>query len=858
MRSLCTLPPPQSAQKFDICQQVQQALINPNAYSFVEILKSCIDLGSIGTGNLVYSILVEEFLDTNLFIGNTLLNLYGKNNHFHDANNVFVRMLHRNVVTWNVIVSSHLKHEQEHLVFHLFWRMQLEGLQHDKFTFVSVLKACWNIESLCHGKIIHTLLLAGGCQEDVYVASALIHMYAVCCSIETACIEFRNLPAQNVVAWNALITAFIKDGRNQEALSTFNEMQLSKVQPNEVTFITILRAMSGLTCLSDVMLIHAYVIEANFESHIMFGTSLTDVYAKSGCLQEAERVFKWLPKNCAVVWSVLLSGYVELGTNTDVLNLFKRMQNHGLILNSAIYLSLLRASSKLAVLCLGMLVHTLIVESGDESEEFTRNALISMYMGFRSILDACFIFDGVLDHTVVTWSAMIEGYTELECGEEALALYQRMLKRGASPNNITFLSILEACSIMQSLVEVKRVHMMMKEIGVLGDLIIGNMLIDVYAKCGSIERALEIFRESSKQCPSTWNSIISAYVRHGDGWQALSLFYGMQTAHIKPDNVTYINALKACCCMSTLREGRLVHINSVYDNVEIDATFQSSLIDFYAKHESLEDAEKQFNKSLTQGRAPCNAMITGYAHHGKCQEVFDLLLQMFNKAIMPDAVTIIALIQACSKTASLVHGKLVHQYAVQSGYSLNIIIGNGLIDMYGKCGTILDAQVVFDSLVERDIISWTTLIAAHAFHGEIHMALHCFIRMQEEGFQPNHATLVSLLSACGHAGIVKQAVAYMERIRGDYLLLDTNEHHNTMVDVLGRQGCLMEAEDLMRTTPCVNTTVGWASLLCHCNTYINNNIGKQTFDKFISLDARHGSAYRQMAVLLMNSRELGC
>ncbi|MCO5591680.1 hypothetical protein L7F22_045671 [Adiantum nelumboides] len=720
-------------QHIEFCHQMQQILATPNAYAFVEILKLCTKWASLEHGNLTYFAVVEESLETNIFVWNTLISFYDKCHCIKDAEHVFAQLSPKNVVTWNAILSSYAKDGQDLVVFLLFARMHLEGLQPDKFTYVSTLKACCNIDSLCRGKVIHTLILEGGFQEDVYVGSALVHMYSVCCSLGTAYTEFEKLPNRNAVTWNAMITGYVKDCQNQIALTTFQRMQHGKVQPNEVTFINVLKAITSIESLLQGMLVHAFIIEGYFELNLMIGTTLIDMYAKCKSLRDAEEVFKRMSKVCVVTWSALLAGYVEHGSNIEALNLFKRMLAYGLALNSVIYLSLLKACAKLAVALFGMLSHALIIETGCEWQEFVRNALLSMHLNLGSSEDAIFVFESVPIRSVVTWSAMIEGYVKLGCGKEALVLFHQMLQHGARPNNVTFLSVLKACSSLHALNEGKLVHIQVTTSGVPADLSVRNTLIDMYAKCASITRALQVFSELPKRSASTWNVIISGYLHHNNGWEALRLFQSMQKEGVVPNIVTFINMLKACWCISAVEEGRLFHIIAMHYTGEMDAILQSALIDFYVKHGCLEDAEKQFDTSSKRDRVPCNAMITGYAQHGLCEEAFGLFLEMLKETIKPDIVTFIALLQACSTTAALVQGKLIHHCIMRSIHSLDVILGNALIDMYSKCGCIVHAQKLFDSLVNRDVISWTALIAGHVIDGEMGMACSASLKCKRRG-----------------------------------------------------------------------------------------------------------------------------
>lgn len=832
-------------QAIKLYYRMQQSCVIPLGYAFVGVLKACVSIVSLQHGKLIHLDIIESNFDSDEFVVHALINTYVKCRSLNDARRVFDKVPKASTVAWNVMIAgyAHDLHAVEAL--QLFWQMQNEGLQPDNFTYNSILKVCSSNEYLDQGKLIHTFIIRRGFESDVYVGSTLIHMYGQCGNLEDAHWIFDRLLNRSVVTWNAMIAAYVQHEKGWEAFQLYVQMQQKGIQPTDVTFISILRACSSMDAPEQGKIIHALIIRYGFEPDVMIGTALIDMYFKCGYLEDARGVFEKLPERNIVVWSVMVAGYADHGHGLEAFLIFEQMQEVGLAPNDVTLVSLLKACTSVAALDKGKLIHARIVQSG--YEEILGSTIIDLYVKCGNLRDSLQVFERLPKGSVVTWSAMIEGCAEHRYGQKALQLFLQMQQEGVIPNKVTFLSIMKACSSIEALDQGKLVHAQILESGFEMDVFVGNTLIDMYSKCGSITEAQRVFNRLSKHNVVTWNAMIAGNAQLGHGQEALRIFQQMQQKGIKENIVTLVSILKACCSMLAIDQGKLIHAYMVIQNCRIDVFLSSALIDLYAKCGCIEDAQRFFSKLSKRDLVAWNSIIVGYAQHGYNQEALQLFLQMQQEGVVPDNVTCVGILHVCSVMAALDFGRLVHAHVIKTVSLLNLHTGNALIDMYAKCGSLDDAHRVFDKMSEHDVVSWSTMVAGYAWHSDYKMALQYLENMQQEGLVPNNVTFVSLLSACSRVGLVNEAFHHFKTMTKAHGIIPVVDHYNSMVDILGRTGHLVEAEDLLQTTPFQTNTVGWTSLLSHCRTHGDVELGRHCFDQFVTINFRHASGYMLMS-----------
>ncbi|CAK9275513.1 unnamed protein product [Sphagnum jensenii] len=731
------------------------------------------------------------------------------------------------VFQWNRKLARCALVGQHEKMIELFQKMQQEGITPDSFTFVRVLNACASLQLLGEGRYIHSQILHNSCKSDIFVGNSLIDMYAKCGSIEDAGRVFKSMATHDVVSWNAMIMGYVICGQGHKALQLSEQMEFEGVTPDPVTFVGLLKACASLGALEEGRRIHTQIIQNSYESDIFVGSSLVDMYAKSGSIDDACRVFNKMPTRNVVSWNTMIMGHVKCGQGQKALELYQQMQCEGVQPDTVTFVGVLNACASLAAVDEGMRVHEQIVCSCCEFDVSVGNSLIDMYAKCGNLEDAKRVFRRMTTRDVVSWNAMIVGFVKCGEGHKALELFRQMQSEGVEPVPITFVGVLNACANATSLKEGRHVHEQIMRSGCESNIFVGNSLIDMYAKCGSIEDARRVFNRMVSRNAISWNALILGYVKCGQGHKALELFKQMQCEGLQPDHVTFVGILNACASVVALEEGRCIHEQIIQWDCEADVKVSNSLIDMYAKCGSIEDAWRVFTKMVTHNVISWNAIILGYLKCGQGTKALELYQQMQSEGVQPDPVTFVGVLNACASVSALEEGRCIHKQIISSDCKFDVFVACSLIDMYSKCGSIEDAQRVFNKLPTRNLVSWNAMLGGYAMHGHAKEALEHFQQMCQEGVEVDKVTFVSLLSACSHVGLVDEGLCYFESMGSVYRISAIAEHYACMVDLLGRAGQLQEAENLIDMMPFKPSAFVWKALLGACRIHGNVEMGER-------------------------------
>lgn len=487
--------------------------------------------------------------------------------------------------------------------------------------------------------------------------------------------------------------------------------------------------------------------------------------ASIGDLEKVNEVFSMLLKPDAYVWSAVISAHSNLGEFAQAISLYHQMINSKTVPDGHVFIAVLRACSSLLDLEQGMQIHASVLKSGFDLDVFISNTLVGMYAKCGNLEDAHMIFK-TLAHLqdVVTWSTIIQAYTEHGYPLKAYDLFQQMQQEGIQLNEFTYVCLLKACSNIGAAEYGERVHSYVIGSGFESNLFVGNTLMDMYSKCDSFDSACVLINKLVKQDVVTWSIIISGYAERGMFCETLQAFQEMQENGAKPDQVTYVCLTKACQSLEALKQARHVHCLIIESGLESDDLVGSAVVDMYFKCENAEDAQAVFERLSKQNVSTWNALIRGYSQYGHSQKAFRIIQSMEQEGLELDIVALLCLVSACSCSGDLRQGKQVHCHLIKFGIELNNAVGNSLIDMYSKCGSFEDACVLFDQLTERDVVTWNIMIAWHAQNCHGKEARFFFERMQEEGFTPNQVTWNALIAAQSCLGLAIEVFWQMQQV----------------------------------------------------------------------------------------------
>jgi len=551
-----------------------------------------------------------------------------------------------------------------------------------------------------------------------------------------------------IFSWNRRLARYVKLGQYEKAMELFHQMQQEGISPNKFTFVPVLNTCAKLQLLEEGRLVHQQIIQSRCEFGVFVGSSLVDMYTKCGSMEEAQRVFHLMPSRDVVSWTAMILGHVKCGEGQKALELFQQMQQEGVEPNSVTFLGVLNACATVVALDEGRHVHELIIRSNLESDLFVANSLINMYTKCESMDDAWRVFKKMQTRDVISWTAMILGHVKCGEGKKALEVFQQMRQEGVDPDPITFVGVLNACASIAALEEGRGIEELIIQCGCESRVFVSCSLVDLYIKCGSMEDAWRVFNKMPIRNVVSWTAMILGHVKCGQGQEALKLFQQMQQEGVEPNAVTFVGVLNACASVVALEEGRCVERQIIQSGCESNVFVCNSLIDMYGKCGSMGDAWRVFKKMPTHNVVSWTAMILGLVKCGEWQEALELFRQMQQQGVEPDPITFVGVLSACASVRKLQEGRHIEEQIVKYGHDSSVVVGSSLVDMYTRCGSMVDAWRVFHKMSTHDVVSWTAMILGHVKCDQPQKALELFEQMQQEGVKPNPVTFVGVLNAC--------------------------------------------------------------------------------------------------------------
>ncbi|KAH9798176.1 pentatricopeptide repeat-containing protein [Citrus sinensis] len=316
---------------------------------------------------------------------------------------------------------------------------------------------------------------------------------------------------------------------------------------------------------------------------------------------------------------------------------------------------------------------------------------------------------------------------------------------------------------------------------------------------------------------------------------------------LKVDEGTYALLLQECIFTKEYRKGRRIHAQMVIVGYVPNEYIKTKLLILYAKYGDLVTAHVLFDKPQQKSLISWNAIIAGYVQKGFEEVGLDYYYKMRENGLRPDQYTFASIFRACATLATLDYGKRAHGLMIKCGIRENVVVNSALIDMYFKCSSISDGRQVFDKLSNRNVVTWTSLIAGYGQHGRVVEVFQLFHRMTSEGFRPNYVTFLAVLSACDHGGLVNKGWDYFSSMLRDYGIQPRGKHYAAIVDLLGRAGKLQEAYEFVLSSPCMEHSVVWGALLGACRIHGDIDLVKVAAKKYFELDPENAGKYVVLA-----------
>ncbi|KAK9287507.1 hypothetical protein L1049_015928 [Liquidambar formosana] len=449
-------------------------------------------------------------------------------------------------------------------------------------------------------------------------------------------------------------------------------------------------------------------------------------------------------------------------------------------------------------------------------------------------------------------SSLIDEFTKF-CYQrdlpKAMKAMDSMQKQGIWADSITYSELIKCCLARGAVEQGKLVHKHVFSTGYEPKTFLINILLNMYVRFNLLGEAQKLFDQMPERNVVSWTTMISAFSNAKLNDKALGFLILMLREGVRPNMFTYSSVLRACDGLPNLRQ---LHCSIIKTGLDSDVFVRSALIDIYSKWGELQNALRIFNEMLTGDLVVWNSIIGGSAQNSDGDGALNLFKSMKRAGFLPNQATLTSVLSACTGLALLELGRQVHVHIMK--FNRDLILNNALLDMYCKCGSLEDANFVFIRMVERDVISWSTMIAGLAQNGYSGEALKLFESMKVSGPRPNYITILGVLFACSHAGLVEDGWYYFRLMKELFGIDPGREHYGCIIDLLGRAGKLDKAVKLIHEMECKPDAVTWRTLLSACRVHCNVELAIYAAKQILKLDPEDAGTYILLSNIYANSQ----
>ncbi|MCO5558293.1 hypothetical protein L7F22_011872 [Adiantum nelumboides] len=696
--------------------QMQQADASPNEATFVSVLKVCVCLSYIVTGQVIHHQIYELGYEAHTTGGNALIHLYNRCRRVEDAERTFQAMLKKDVATWNAIISTYSSQSLAVEALLLVVKMLESGLTPNSVTFISVLPICGSDEMLAVGEWLHSLILDLDLESDSMICNALLAMYGKCNCMARMQESFSKMPTQDVVSWNTLISAYSQHKNCDEAFKQVRQMEYEGVFLDKVTYILILGMCTSHNTLRAGVQAHLSILNKQLKIDLVMGNALVSMYSRCGHHKHAQLVLDNMPRRDALSYGLVIDILFLQEKVNLAFQVFEQLLQEGLLPGKATYISMLSGCRTLGMQAAGRRLHAFVQGCGLGSNVIIVNALLCMYGRVGNWLDVWVVFDMTLERDRASWNIMLTSCTYHGCSHKAVCMFIQMQMEGELPDKVTFLATLSACGHAIQLKKGMSLHAYICGTNVSEDVEVKNALLGMYGKCGRVKDSKEFFDElisSNMGSMTTWNVMLSVYANQGQGVNALQIFHQMQQCGQVATPVTFVSILSVCHSGIGLAEGIIMHARLQYSGFAKVIAVENALINMYGKWGDMTAAQIVFDNMAVQDLISWTTVISNHAQHGQIPEALSHYKRMQSKGWLPNNVTLLSMLNGYSHTGLLdsCFG-LVLQTGGSSVASSDHFVS--IVDLLVRAGRVEEAEQLTTLLpFEPNLAMCMTLLAGY-------------------------------------------------------------------------------------------------------------------------------------------------
>lgn len=471
---------------------------------------------------------------------------------------------------------------------------------------------------------------------------------------------------------------------------------------------------------------------------------------------------------------------------------------------------LIRAAASRGSESHGLQLQSQALKRGFGSDAFVMTALMSFYVEKGSLRGAHNLFDEIPEPTAVSWNTLISGYLRFGLFRKALSLFVQLNKSETCVGDaFSVTAALAACGRSTLLQLGRSIHSKIVKVGMRCSVFISNCLIDMYGKCGCVQEAVRVFGAMCCKDTISWNSVLSACARNQNLEEALRFLQEMPN----PDTISY-----------------------------------NEVINGFAQFGNMEDAVQILLHMPKPNSSSWNSIVTGYVNRNRSREALDFFTRMHSEGMEMDQFTFSSILSGIGSLAALSWGIAIHCCTTKCGLDLSVVVGSALVDMYSKCGRVEDAELMFVSLPQRNLITWNAMISGFAHNGYFANVVHYFEQLLVDGIEPDEITFLNVLSAFSHGGVpLYLAMKHLESMIDDYRILPTAEHGCSMIRLMGQRGEVRRAGMMIHKLGFGAWAPVWRALLGACGSCRDLEIARIAAAKLIQLEGDGDYIYVAMS-----------
>lgn len=511
----------------------------------------------------------------------------------------------------------------------------------------------------------------------------------------------------------------------------------------EITNEKVGRVLHGIF-LKDISFLNTWS-----EWSVLHFNTLVNMYSRFERIKVARHVFDEMPVRDSASWNNMISGYVRTGFYMDAAELFMEMWSRGVELNGFVIASLLSAFGKSnSMVSEGFQIHGLVLKNGLFCDVFVSTSLLHFYGTYGFLPGAQKLLEEMPEKNVVSWTSLMVGYSDVGDDQKVIDLYQRMRNEGVCCNQNTFTKVISSCTALDNKFLGHQVLGHVVKSGFEDNISVANSLVSMFGSFGDVKDSCYVFNHMDERDTISWNSVIAAYVDNMLCEESFRFFELMRHNHGEINSTTLSTLVLVCGTLEALKWGRGIHGLVVKMGLDSNICVCNTLVTMYSDAGRCSDAEHLFHGMKDRDLISWNSMMAGYVSAGRRIDALRLLANLLQLGKMINYVSFTSGLAACSVEELLAEGRIVHALVIIYGLHENLIVGNALVTMYGKCGMMSEAKQVFHKMSERELVTWNALIGGYAENKNTEETLKTFKLMRRWGESANYITVIGVLGAC--------------------------------------------------------------------------------------------------------------